>query len=301
MCPEMIRFYAESRVAARKILPTTAPQVMEKLTRIFAELEKDYGVVMDAEKISGVSAKVLQSWFNASSGRFKEGSLNNYVSILRPFLQWAAVMEYLPKDYSNVIHTVALPNPDKLPPEMRPKDKYASDEQVHGLLSSKAGHNVVRDRAIMGLILYSSLRVSELCSLTVGQIRDRKSGSVWVRRKGGAIVETAIGEEAYKLIDDYLATRPHAKAEDPLFITVNGDPCNRVQVYKALAKKQKKQGLATGPHALRHVCLSGLEKTSSASIARDAANHHSFAVTNRYVHTSIQERRDALNALPWAQ
>ena len=153
MCPEMIRFYAESRVAAQKILPTTAPQVMEKLTRIFSELEKDYGVVMDAEKISGVSAKVLQSWFNASSGRFKEGSLNNYVSILRPFLQWAAVMEYLPKDYSNVSHTVALPNPDKLPPEMRPKDKYASDEQVHGLLSSKAGHNVVRDRAIMGLIL----------------------------------------------------------------------------------------------------------------------------------------------------
>ena len=301
MCPDMILFYAESRVSAHKILPTTAPEIIERLTRIFESLEKEYGVIMEAESIRNLTPGVLQKWFNAGDKRWKPATLNNYVCVLRPFLQWAAVMEYAPKDFSPVLHTVSLPDPNKLPPDQRPRDKYASNEQMQALLSRNAGHNVVRDRAIMALILYSSRRVSEVCSLTVGQIRERENGSVWVRRKGGAIVETAIGDEAYRLIDAYLATRPNAKPEEALFLTVHGAPCNRTQIWKALSKKQKALGLATGPHALRHVCLSGLEKTASASIARDAANHRSFAVTNRYVHTSIAERRAALNALPYAE
>ena len=37
----------------------------------------------------------------------------------------------------------------------------------------------------------------------------------------------------------------------------------------------------------------------SPSIVRDAANHHSFQMTSHYAHTTVQQRRDALNRLTW--
>ena len=303
MSYDIVRFYAESRVAARKILPTTAPQIVERLERMLDSLAQDFGVSVQKEKILGVTPIILQQWYNAGSKRWKPATLNNYVSILRPFLHWAYSMQALEGDYSGVIHTVPLPDEDKLPPAERPKSKYYSHDQVEALLNSTHGHNQVRDRAMMALILFSSLRVSEMCSLTVGQYeqskQNRDAGIPSVRRKGGSVVDVAIGDRAYELIDAYLATRKDLRSEDPLFITTHGNPCTRVQVYKALSGKQKELQLATGPHAMRHTCLSELEKTASPSIVRDAANHHSFQMTSHYAHTTVQQRRDALNRLPW--
>lgn len=306
MASDLIRLYTQQRVDENGILPTTAPEVEDRLARIFAQLESDHGVKMEGRTITGLDQWVLNAWYAAGRKRWKPATINNYVCILKPFLRWAAVMEVLPKDYSGVIKTVRMPRPDQLPESERPRDKHATDAQTQELLYGNHGRNQVRDRAIVGLILASSLRVSELCSITVGQYlgfkarmdQDENAG-ITLRRKGGSIVNTAIGRAAVPLIDAYLATRPSPQMDEPLFITTHGKPCSPNQVYKALSFKQRELGMATGPHAVRHICITKAEQTGSASIARDVANHHSFAVTNRYTHTSVAERRQVLDRLPW--
>ena len=303
---DLIRRYTERRVSENGILPTTAPEVEERLRRIFRELESTHGVKMEDKIITGLDQWVLYDWYAAGKKRWKPATFNNYISILKPFLRWAAVMKVLPADYSPVLRTVRLPKADQLPESERPKDKHATHEQVKELLYGNHGRNQVRDRAIVALILSSSLRVSELCSITVEQYlaykasmeKDPEAG-ITLRRKGGSYVNTAIGKEAIPLIDAYLATRDGPRPEEPLFMTTHGKPCSPNQVYKALSFKQKQLDLATGPHAVRHICISEVEKRGSASLARDTANHHSFAVTNIYTHTSVAERRAVLDALPW--
>ena len=303
----MIDFYVASAVSARRIMATTAPQIAEKLERVFGILESAYRVQMQDEQIIGLDSKTLQMWFNQVSMQWKPATVNAYVSVINPFLRWAHNMAngdipYLKYDLSQILHTVRIPSPDDLPEEERPKNKYYTEEQVNELLNGVHGRNVIRDRAIIGLFLGSGIRVSELCSLTIGQLMDVPHGTVRLLRKGGAWKDTEVADYVYPLVEAYLETRDDVKHRDhPLFMTTHGKPCSREQIYKCLSYKQKELGLATGPHALRHTALSALEKESSPSVARDIANHKSFLVTNRYVHSGHAERSQAINSLPWAR
>lgn len=303
---QMIQFYENSIKHSKS--ENTVEHYAEVLDRIFQEMES-LGVQMTESRITGLDGKTLQKWFNTLCDQVKPATVNNYVITLNGFLRWVATMSeevdgedipYIKKDFSNVLHTIPIPDADKLPPEERPKEKYYTHEQVNELLYGNHGRNQVRDRAIMALILYSGLRVSELCSLTVGQFRNAPRGKVQIRRKGGRWTTAVIGEEAYPFIEAYLATRSDLDNPDhPLFMTTHGKPCNRNQLYRALAFKQKEVDVATGPHAFRHTFVSELGNQSGASIARDCANHKSMHVTNRYSHTTEDQRQEAVNGLHW--
>lgn len=302
----MIQFYVESmRVKGRKPMQTTRDHAAEMLERIFDTWERDYGVTVSEEKITGLTGAKIQRWYNDASQRWKPATANNYVAMLNPFLRWAAKMsgeegDYVQKDFSDILHAQALPDPDELPEEERPKDKYFTKEQVEELLHGNHGHNNVRDRALIAMFLFSGLRVSELCQVTVGNYRSgRETCTVRVQRKGGAWKNVDIGSRAYDYIDTYLKTRANLADDQPLFLTTHGQPCNRRQIYKSLACKQRQIGIATGPHALRHTAISALDQTASAGVARDVANHKSLKITNRYTHTTREERQVALNNLPW--
>ena len=306
MCRPMIQLYANSmRVKGHKPMPSTSAHVVEMLERVFNTMEETYGVHVKEEKIEGLTGTKLQNWFNAASEGWKPATLNNYISILNPFLRWAATMsgeegDYIAKDLSAILHTQSIPNPEDLPEEERPKDKYFSVDQVEELLHGGHGHNNVRDTAIIAMFLWSAIRVSELCQVTVGNYREGKArNAVRVQRKGGAWKDVDIGDSAYPYVDAYLKTRKNLSDDQPLFMTTHGMPCTRTQIYKCLSYKQKQIGIAAGPHALRHTSLSAQEKEAPLSVVRDIANHKSFKITNRYTHSSKQERLAALNALPW--
>ena len=301
----VIAYYTESRKL--KVGQLTGDHAAECLERVFNTLAQTYGVQILTEKISdayskyhidGLDGQILQHWYNGFVNGRKPATVNNYVCMLNPFLRWAYALKIITEDLSNVLHTVRLPDVDSLPEDERPVEKYLTHEQAQTLLSSKNGYNRLRDRAIIALILYSGLRVSELCSLTVGMMQDRDR-PVTVKRKGGKYTPVVIGEGFWPYLDAYLKTRPNAKPEDPLFITTRGLPCSSKQLWECLAPKQKALGLATGPHALRHTFVSEVENTAGAGVARDCANHKSLAVTNRYDHTRIEQRQTAVNGLAW--
>lgn len=306
MCRPMIQFYVESmRVKGRKPMPSTTTHVEEVLNRIFDSLEADFDVEMREKRIVGLDSETLMRWFNKASADWKPATFNNYISIMNPFFRWASKIKsqgvaYIDDDLSTVLRTQSLPSPEDLPEDQRPKDKYFSVAQVQDLMHGDHGRNHVRDTALIAIFLWSGIRVSELCQVTVGNYRNGKEKHVVsVQRKGGAWKEVDIGEPAYAYVEKYLSTRPSLEDSQPLFMTTHGKPCTRQQIYKCLSYKQKQIGIATGPHALRHTNLSALEKGSSPSIVRDVANHKDFHVTNRYTHSTHEERLAALNALPW--
>jgi len=308
----MIEFYVQSHSAEDDVMDSTAAHTSVILNRVFDMLERDYGVTITADRIEGLSTVVLQKWYNEmiKVRKWKPATANNYVVLVRPFLRWAAIMKdkgvpYIDEDVSIALKTKKLPNPDKLPEDQRPKNKYYTIDQVQDLLHGVRGHNIIRDRAIIAMLMWSALRVGELCQVTVGEYKSSKEKqgdffqTVRVMRKGGAVKDVEIGSGAYAYVDEYLKSRADAADAEPLFMTDRGKPCSPKQIYKCLSYKQKKVGVATGPHALRHTSLSTLEKDGSPSIVRDIANHKSWHITNRYVHTSHSERLAALNNLPW--
>lgn len=281
-------------------MPTTADQAVEKLTLILNRL----GATFDGEKLIGVKPKTLSKWYaDMVANGLKMSTRNNYVNILNPFLSWAVDMEYLDTDpgkkpIHQVLKVGKLPREDEIPEEER-KQKALTEEQVRLLFEKMPGRYKVRDRAILALFLASGIRVSELCSLNISSIVNQPRGRIYLRRKGGAWKYTEVAEFCYKYIDEYLATRDVSDCNAPLFLSAYGNRYTREQVWNLLARKETALGLPTGVHILRHTTLSNVEKKGGASITRDLANHSSFATTNRYVHTTPEERSAAINSLDW--
>lgn len=300
----MIDFYVES--ISGNVGDLTARRYMEVLERTFNQMA-DFGVTMREESIDGLSGAALQRWMNRFKQDHKATSVNNYVVALNPFLRWAhSIYPDTVGDFSGVLHCMKLPDPDKMPVEERPKEKYYSDEEIARLLAipKRDSDQKKRDRAIIALFLGSGLRVSELCSLNIGDIDGHERGSVYVRRKGGVWKDVDVADFAYKYIETYLRTRKDRKdLNAPLFLTSHGQRCSGAQMYKAMKTKQDKAGVsdskARGNHVFRHSFVSAVEKIGGGAVARDLANHKSLVITNRYDHSTADQRRSAVNALTW--
>lgn len=286
-------------------MPTTADQVQEKLARFMRQLKEEHGVTMEGEQIIGLTPRVLHRWYDKmTASSIKMSTRNNYVALLNPFLMWAVENEYLDnppgkKEIYAVLKVNRLPKEEEIPEDQR-KQKAFTSEQVHLLMKSVGRRNEKRDKAILALLLASGLRVSELCSLTIGSIVNQQRGVVYLKRKGGAWKHTEVADFCYKYLDDYLRTRDMSDLSAPLFLTERGTPCNRQQIWDIISNKERKLGLQTGVHILRHTTLSNAEKKGGAGVARDIANHKTLYMTNKYDHTTQEERKAALNSLDWS-
>ena len=297
----MIDFYCESINVAEK----TVGHHIEILSRIFRQLA-DFGVTLNEESIDGLSGAALQRWLNAFKKDHKPSTVNNYVVTLNPFLRWAhTIYPNGVGDFGNILKTIRLPSYDQLPDDQKPKEKYYSNEQIAELLRVPKPYLdsplKKRDRAIIATFVASGLRVSELCQLTIGSVMDYKRGYVHVRRKGGVYKDVDIADFAYDYIEKYLQTRDDRNDHSrPLFVTIQGAPVNPNQIYQSLRTKQRKMpGMQIGSHAFRHTFVSSVEKIGGGAVARDLANHKSLAITNRYDHSTAEQRHNAVNALSY--
>lgn len=296
----MIDFYVESCNVAE----STANHNTDLLERVFRQMES-FGVKLNEESIDGLSGASVQRWFNSAKKTLKPSTMNNYVVTLNPFFRWAHTIYPEIPDVSNVLKTVRLPSYEQIPDDEKPKDKYYSDEEIARLLEIPKRDSDLkkRDRAIIAMFIGTGLRASELCQLTVGSIRNYKHGYVRVRRKGGAIKDVDVAEFAYGYVETYLKTRKGAKDTDPLFVTTHGEPCSQNQLYKSMRHRQDMAGVdegrQRGNHVFRHIFISEVEKIGGVAVARDLANHKSMAITNRYDHSTAEQRHDAVNALTW--
>jgi len=296
----MIDFYVESC----QIAESSAGHHVDILQRVFRQMA-DFGVTLKEESIDGLTGASVQRWFNAYRKDKKPATINNVVVTLNPFFRWAHTIYPEIPDMSNVLHTVRLPSYEQIPDDEKPKDKYYSDEEIARLLAIPKHDSPLkkRDRAVIAMFVGTGLRVSELCQLTVGSIRNYKHGYVRVRRKGGAIKDVDVAEFVYGYVETYLKTRNNPKDDEPLFMTTHGVPCNRNQLYNSMKNRQDKAGLSEnlgrGNHVFRHTFTSAVEKIGGAAVARDLANHKSLAITNRYDHSTAEQRHDAVNALRW--
>lgn len=295
----MIMFYAQSR--KKQCSEATNHQCVERLNTIFDELIDNYGVILHERWVEKLTGHVLQSWFNDFVDTRKPSTINNYLSFLNPFPRWAFKIGYMPDDLAGLLRTLRIPSVDKVPEWERPQEKYLTHAQVVQLLENMdIGTYAKRNRAIAALFLFSGIRVSELCSLTIGSVFGRPRGTLYCKRKGGAWCDVEISMDVYPYLDDYLETRKDRdNLSAPLFLSARGNPMDRFSVYAAIRPVQEKLGVATGPHALRHTYISEVEKLSSPSVARDLANHKSIRITNRYDHSSPEQRRDAVDKLHW--
>ncbi len=216
------------------------------------------------------------------------GDINRYKIYLSRKKKYSKNSVYLTlKALSSFFKFKGIDMAKYLKPPKRPKSipKYLTEDEVKRLLS--AAHGNPRDYAILSLLAYSGLRVSELCNLKVEDV-DLNERVVYVRSgKGDKDRIVVISEKAVEAIENYLFDR-----EDDLiylFASRKGEKISRVQVFRLVKKYALMAGIKKNvtPHVLRHtLATTMLKRGVDIRYIQQFLGHSSVATTQIYTHVN---------------
>lgn len=263
------------------------------IKRLYRFLHDEGIEITSADGKCLITAEMLVDFYTAMYHRkLKAETRNNYVAAQKDFFAHIRKLDLIEKDPSEILGYVKSDYNVRLdghPP-------YTDDELARLLAcfqqDSMTGS---RDRAFITLALATAMRVSELCSLTMADVQKIMDGAVCVKIKGGRREDIAVASFAIGPILAYTALRPGDCGSNALFLTQQGTPFTRRQAYLQIAAAQEAVGIRTGIHSFRHTTLTRVSKFGEA-LARDVACHLGSTVTDRYIHTTVEERRRAIES-----
>lgn len=198
----------------------------------------------------------------------------------------------------------------------RRQPKYLTLEESQKLLkvaseasSKKDNRNVERDFAIITLFLNCGMRLSELVSISLKDIRFDEA-KMTVIGKGNKERTIYLNKACMKALEQYLAVRPKNKIkpkhEDALFLSERLERISKRTVQYVVEKELKKAGLDTtkySTHKLRHTAATLMYQYGNVDIRalQELLGHESISTTEIYTHVANVQVRNAVESNPLSE
>ena len=165
---------------------------------------------------------------------------------------------------------------------------------------------MLRDQAILCLLLSSGLRASELIALRLEDM-DYSTNSIRVRGKGDKDRLTTFDSEADKAIKAYgkslrpklIERRKTGGRPKELFLNARGNPLTVRGLEYILSKVESLTGLSLHlhPHELRHTYATDmLEAGADLRLIQELLGHESINTTQVYTHLTQKDLQDEYQA-----
>ena len=170
---------------------------------------------------------------------------------------------------------------EKLPAlKFKLAERIVSREVVAQVIGGQTG---ARNRALLGLLYFGGLRVSEACGLRWRDVQLRE-GAVQVTVFGKGSKTRAVLLPA-PFAAELEALRDGAAPDAPVFVGRAG-ALTTSQVWRIVKTAGARVGVpGLSPHWLRHALAShALEDGADIALVRDTLGHASAATTSRYLH-----------------
>lgn len=177
-------------------------------------------------------------------------------------------------------------------------------KRLIGNVDAKA-ENYYRDYCIFILFLNCGLRMSELLSINIDDI---KGDTINVLGKGDKERTVYLPPSCIRAIEDYLKIRVNIKniededSKKALFVSKKKNRLNRRSVHDIVKKYSLKTGLdrKISAHKLRHTAATNLYKYGEVDIRtlQYILGHESVATTQIYTHLDNEDIRKAVNKNP---
>lgn len=158
-------------------------------------------------------------------------------------------------------------------------------KQVPALLAV-AEKDSPRSAALVALLVYSGLRISEALSATVADLgHDKGHRTLTIRAKGGAETKVPLPPLVARAVDIAV----DARTDGPILATATGAAMDRRHAHRTVQRLCRDAGIEDwqkiGPHDLRHTAVTSvLDKTGSIDAGQRFARHASPVTTQGYDH-----------------
>ncbi len=276
----------------------------------FAEfLEKGKRQLLSARR-SDVREFLQQLFSNRVDGR----SVGRKLSALRHLYRYLLLDDKIDHDPTLDIES---PRQWKVLPKSLARDEVEVTLAAPGALLSThhratkdAAVLAARDRAMLELLYAGALRVSELVTATLEDLK-LESGYMLVRGKGDKERIVPLGKPAQDALSEYLADgRPVLAAMRPvkskkgglvqnsarnspfLFIARGGRKLTRQRIWQMVGQASVASGRHASPHMLRHSCATHMvENGADLRTVQTILGHADISTTQIYTHLALDRLR----------
>ena len=276
----LIESYLNHLSSQRGLSPVTIKNYQRNLAEFIEQLKQKEitnWVDLDSQTIRSIVKELNQKGIKARSIATK-------LSALRSFLSYLVQFDYLTHNPAKGIAAPKLDNP--LP-------KNISVDEVFQLLDIHETDPLsIRDQAMMELMYSSGLRLSELVSINLGDIK-LSANEVMVTGKGSKQRLLPITDSAVIAIKHWLKVRPNFcfADEKALFLSKQKKRISVRSVQDRMEKWGVKQALPShlNPHKLRHSFATHmLESSGNLRAVQTLLGHADLSTTQIYTHLDFQ-------------
>lgn len=281
-----MNLYRAFLITERNCTPESAGYYVNDVMQFSSFIEEKVSSIPDigAEHIMAYMQELSDSGLSVSSMSRKLSALRN----LYKFLIEEKITE------SDPTENIDTPKKGKKLPDV------LTQEQVDRLLNSVNGRDAlsIRNRAVLELLYACGLRVSELCSLRMGDIDFEER---FVKVRGKRMKERLIpaGRGALEAVKAYLkGGRPDTGEKSIVFLSRNGKSLSRMTVWNIIRKYSVEAGLKdVHPHTLRHSFATHLlEGGADLRSVQEMLGHSSIVTTEIYTHVNRNYLRNIYNS-----
>lgn len=161
-------------------------------------------------------------------------------------------------------------------------ERIVSAEVVAAVLGAARG---ARDRALLRLLYFGGLRVSEVVGLRWRDVQAREGGRAQVTVYGKGERTRAVLLPVW-LAEELAELRGDAGDGEPVFVSRRGGALTAGQAYRIVKAAAARAGVPDlSPHWLRHCHAShAIEGGKAPHVVMSTLGHASLATTSRYLH-----------------
>ena len=246
----------------------------------------DYLSFLARDKEKFTRAREEEYGLNAASRARK-------ISAIRGFYKYLTVKAKLLDE--NPVQDLDSPKAKKSLP------RYLTLEESQRLLNAADGQFRERDYCILCIFLNCGLRISEICGLNLGDLRN---DSLRVLGKGNKERVVYLNDSTRAALDDYLSVRQTMAAVDKnaLFLSNRRTRVSREGVHAMVKKTLLKAGLDAehfSAHKLRHTAATLMIANGvDVRTLQEVLGHESLNTTQIYTHVDNTELHLAADANP---
>jgi len=221
-------------------------------------------------KLESLNHGDIQDYMNELEAEGKSAStIDKIYASIRVFAQFL--------DHPGIVDNIKRKEKEKNIYQTVPE--YLNEDERSKLLKDVEKDKDIRNTAIVFMLLYTGIRLSELCNLDRNDIDiNGQIGTVTINSIHGEKKRTVpIPKDALKILKSYLETLPE-DYQGPLFISKQNNRLTTRSIQYMLEKYE------INPHKLRHTfCRDLIEKGLDIAVVAQLAGHNDINITKRYI------------------
>lgn len=296
-----LKTVAEDMIAELSGVNRASQNTVEAYTRDVNEFikfcsDKNVGVINQISE-----RNIRQFVMFLSSKEIEKSSISRKLSSLRKMFDYAIRNELI---QANPISKIPNPKTKRKLPETINEDQFLQlyseiDKKTNEIIKTDVekkfdrtylAKNNIRIKAIFELLYGCALRVSELCSLNIGNL-DKTNSSLRILGKGSKMRIVPIGTKSEVILNEYLKTISEKEFKEPLFTGKTGERITRFEIYNIVKKylNEVTDISKKSPHILRHSAATHmLDNEADLLAVKEILGHENLSTTQIYTHVSIE-------------